>query len=151
MQIRRAGAVLTLALFACRTRDLPPLPQVSTGNFLPAIRQEIDAAAAAARARPDDAAAAGHFGMVLHAHQQLAAARACYQRAALLEPSRFEWVYYEGIVSEGAGGVEAFRKALSIHDYLPARVKLGEALLAAGDSTGAARALRGIEHPAAWF
>lgn len=89
--------------------------------------------------------------MVLHAHDQRATARACYQRAALLDPDNFDWQYYLGLVSDGPVAAEVFQKALQLRDYTPAKIKLGEALLAAGDTAGARQVLQGIEHPAAWF
>jgi tetratricopeptide (TPR) repeat protein len=104
-----------------------------------------------AKANPDNPDAVGRLGMVLDAHGQRAAAKACYQRAALLDPDRFDWHYYLGLVSDGPAASDALRTALRIRDYLPAKIKLGEALLASGDSEGAKQVLAGIEHPAAWF
>ena len=144
--------ILIFLLAGCRSRPpLPPLPAVATGSFAPAIREAVDKALAEAKAKPDDAGAVGRLGMVLDAHDQRAAARACYQRAALLDPESFDWQYYLGLVSDGPAAAEAFRAALGLRDYLPAKIKLGEALLAAGDSNGAKQVLEGIQHPAAWF
>ena len=144
---------IVFVLFSgCSSREpLPPLPDVSTASFAPAIRQAVDTALVEAKASPNDAEAIGQLGMLLQAHEQRTAARVCYQRAALLEPSRFEWQYYLGLVSDGLEAAAAFRAALGLQDYLPAKIKLGEALLAAGDSGGASKALEGIDHPAAWF
>jgi len=74
------GCVLAIAflLAGCRSAaSLPPLPEVSTSSFLPAIRQAVDASLADAKARPNDAAAVGRLGMTLDAHRQFAAARVC--------------------------------------------------------------------------
>jgi tetratricopeptide (TPR) repeat protein len=151
MTLRSALAV-GLLLAACRKQaPLPPLPEVSTASFLPAIRQAVDSAVADAKARPNDAAAVGRLGMTLHAHQQLAAARICYQRAALLDPGNFDWQYYFAVVSEGQAAVDALRAALRLRDYLPAKLRLGEALLASGDSAAASQVYRGLDHPAALF
>lgn len=130
---------------------LPELPQVSTAAFSPHVREQIDAAFAEARARPRDAAATGRLGMALHAHKQFDAARQCYLRASAMEPKRFEWKYYLGVVSQGTGAVDAFRAALKLRDDVAARIKLGEALLAAGDDSEARDVFRGIDHPVAWF
>ena len=141
-----------LLLASCRTGPPPPpLPSISTENFLPSIRQAVDAAAADARAHPDDPAAVGRLGMVLQAHKQSAAARVCYQRAARLDPKNFDWQYYLGLVSDGPAVVTTLRAALRLRDYLPAKLKLGEALLASGDSAGARAVYEGIDHPAALF
>ncbi|MGE5647675.1 MAG: tetratricopeptide repeat protein [Acidobacteriota bacterium] len=143
---------LVLALAGCRARtNLPPLPDVATRTFAPVIRSAIDAAFAEARAHPKDAGAVGRLGMVLHAHGQTAAARVCYRRASLLDSKNFDWIYYRGIVSEGPEAVESLREALRRRDYVPARLRLGEALLAAGDNTAAAEVYRGQSHPAALF
>jgi tetratricopeptide (TPR) repeat protein len=127
------------------------LPEVSTKSFLSAIRQELEQALADARARPGDAAAVGRLGMVLHAHDQLAAARQCYRRASILDPKSFAWLYYVGVVSQGSAAAAALRAALRFRDSLPAKLKLGEALLAAGDSAAAREVYRGLDHPAALF
>jgi tetratricopeptide (TPR) repeat protein len=124
---------------------------VSTASFTPAIRDAVDAAVAGAKAAPHDAAKAGLLGMTLHAHDQREAAAACYRRASALNPESFEWRYYLGLVSDGPAAAVAFREALRLRDYLPAKIKLGEALLASGDSAAAKTVLAGIEHPAAWF
>src|SRR5205085_763618 len=113
--------------------------------FLPAIRQAVDSAMADARAQPGNAAVVGRLGMVLHAHQQLASARACYLRASLLDPKNADWSYYLGVVSDGPAAVEPLRAALRLRDYLPAKLRLGEALLSAGDSAAARDVYRGLD------
>jgi len=124
---------------------------VSTASFLPAIRAEVDSATARAKAHPNDASAAGHLGIVLHAHQQLDGARRCYQRAAVLDPRNYRWAYYLGVVSQGQAAVDALRTALRLNDSVPVRLKLGEALLATGDLAGAREVYRGMTHPAGLF
>jgi tetratricopeptide (TPR) repeat protein len=127
------------------------LPAVDSSRFLPAIRNAVDTAMAAARAKPKDAEVVGRLGMVLHAHDQLSSARECYRRAGILDPKRFEWKYYLGLTSQGKEAVQAFRDAIRLRDHLPAKLKLGEALLAAGDSEAAREVYRGLDHPAALF
>jgi len=131
--------------------SLPPLPEIATAGFLPAIRQDVDAAITAAKTRPDDVASVGRLGMVLQAYKQLQGARQCYRRAASLDPRRFEWRYYLGLVSEGREAADALREAVRLRDYLPARLRLGEALLGLGDFSGARDVYRGLQHPAALF
>jgi tetratricopeptide (TPR) repeat protein len=139
-------------MVACGSREpLPPLPSIDTSGFLPRIRQAVDAALGDARAMPGDAEAVGRLGMVLHAHDQLLSARDCYRRASILDPKRFEWRYYLGLTSQGQDAVQAFRAAVRLRDYVPARLKLGEALLATGDSKGAREVYRGLSHPTALF
>jgi tetratricopeptide (TPR) repeat protein len=148
----RASCILVFFLAACGSHPpLPPLPELSTASFGPAIRQAVDRALAGAKAHPNDAGAVGRLGMVLHAHDQRVTAKICYQRASLLDPDTFDWHYYRGLVSDAPAAADAFRAALRLRDYLPAKIKLGEALLAAGDSAGAKQILEGIHHPAALF
>ena len=116
-----------MVLTGCRSAEAPPpLPEVSTASFLPAIRQSIEAAVADAKANPDNAAAVGRLGMVLHAHQQLVSARLCYRRASLLDARNAGWKYYLGVVNDGPAAVEPLRAALRLRDYLPAELKLDE-------------------------
>lgn len=152
VEARVAALAMALFLAGCRPAGpVPAMPEVSTATFLPAVREAIDPALADAKARPDDAAAVGRLGMALHAHRQLEAARQCYRRSAALDPRNFDWRYYLGAASEGQQAVDALRAALQLRDDTPARIKLGEALLATGDYAGARDVLRGLDHPAAWF
>ena len=66
-------------------------------------------------------------------------------------PSNAAWKYYLGVVSDGPAAVEPLRAALRLRDYLPAKLKLGEALLSLGDSAAARDVFRGLDHPAALF
>lgn len=128
---------------ACRQQQIPPLPEVNTSGFLPSIREAIDAARADTAAKPNDAAANGRLGRVLHAHDQLGAAKACYRRASLLDERNFDWLYYLGVVEQASGdnasAAATFRQAIRLRDYTPAKLRLGDVLLATGDSAGAAR------------
>lgn len=123
---------------AGRTSPLPELPQLITGKFQPAIRDQVEKARAEAQANPNDAAANGKLGMVLQAYEQYRAAEACYQRARALEPGEFRWVYYLGTVQAAMGknarAAETLREALRLDaEYLPARMKLAEVLLGLGE------------------
>ena len=75
--------------------------------------------------------------MLLAVYERQEAAVACYQRAHLLEPASFRWLYYLGLVQATQGRREAaaatLRAALQVDaDYLPAQLKLAETLLAVG-------------------
>ncbi len=138
-------AFLLAIVPACSPKPpLPPLPEIATAGFLPAIRQTVDAAAFEAKAKPNDAGAAGRLAMVLHAHEQFAAAEQAYHRAELLDSTnrKADWSYYRGVTllasgraAEAGPVLEAAAKAKS--DYLPALIKAGEAYLSAGDSAKA--------------
>ncbi len=121
-----------------QTAILPELPRVAFEKFLPAVRDEIRKAYQAATAHPGDASASGKLGMILQAYSQLEAAAVCYQRACLLDPTSFRWVYYLGWVQAAEGKYDeaaaTLREALRLDpDYLPARLKLAECLRASAD------------------
>jgi tetratricopeptide (TPR) repeat protein len=128
--------------------------QLAMDAYPPAARDAIARAHARAVDRPSDADAAGQLGRILHAWEQWAAARESYARAAALAPRAFEWPYLEAVVlqrlarpAEAAARLEA---ALAIRpDYLPARLKLAEALLDAGDLDRSANAYAQVTDPAA--
>lgn len=150
---------ICLLLAACST-TVPGLPQIDSANFQPLIRAEVEKALTAARANPRDPAASGRLGMVLHAHQQLAAARACYQRAEALDPANFAWPYYLAHVqielSQREQAMETYRRALRLDPYPQAQLNLGRLLLEAGKPSEAEpliqKALAGDSlSAAAWY
>jgi tetratricopeptide (TPR) repeat protein len=136
----RFTQVWTLLLFlaACSKPSLPPLPEVSTGAFLPSIRQEIERELSAVRAAPEDAERNGRLGMLLHAHDRMEAALACYERARMLKPEDYRWPYLSGVahasLSRNREAAELFRTALRLKPQdIAAQLRLAEAFLGAGD------------------
>jgi len=114
------------------------LPVLALDSFPQAARHEIEPAARAAAAKPTDAAVVGALGRALHAWEQWTSAHEVYARAAALAPRAFEWRYLDAVVlqrlARHADAVTRLREALSLSpDYLPARVKLAEALLESGE------------------
>jgi type IV pilus biogenesis/stability protein PilW len=112
---------------------LPDLPRVAFEQFLPAVRDQVERAYNSAVEHPQDASVNGKLGMVLQTYSQLEEAAVCYQRARLLDPASFQWVYYLGVVQAAEGKYDeaaaTLRQALrSLPDYLPARLKLAECL-----------------------
>ena len=139
-----AGLLLT----ACSTKvALPPLPQVDASKFEPAVRQAIERAAQAA-ATTANAHAVQQFGMVLHAHDQFAAAAAAYRRALALDPANAETPYYLGLalIADGkyADALAPLRQALAAQSSVAARLKLADALLQAGDPAAAQQEYRAL-------
>jgi tetratricopeptide (TPR) repeat protein len=138
--------VLSVLAGAC-TRSpqehLRPLPDLS-GPALekadPEIREQILEALARAEAQPHEAAAAGRLGAVLQAYEFSSLSIPCFQRARLLDPAAFEWAYYLAVAHAALGHdhdavIALLRETLRLQpDYWPARLKLAEALLAAGGS-----------------
>lgn len=156
-RVARVGtAVSAIAIFfslltGCRShRALPALPEVDTSKFLDAVRQPVQQALAEAKARPEDPETNGRLGMILHANGQLAAAAVCYERAASLQPTRFDWLYYRGVaqLSDGRSGDAAatLHRALEIRpNWVPAELKFAQALLDSGDSEQAKRVLSDVQ------
>ena len=116
----------------------PPLPRIALDEFPSTARAAVSRAYADAAARPSDAAAAGALGRVLHAWEQWDGAHQAYQRAQVLAPTTFEWSYLDGLVLQRLArhddAAVCFERALAASPgYLPARVRLAESLLDAGD------------------
>src|SRR5262249_12164766 len=138
---RRGTVVIAIVLTAgCSTPTVrretaaPDLPRLTLANFRESIRAQLEQSYKEAQAKPNDAAAVGRVGMLLHAYEQYESAEVCYRRARILEPSRLEWAYYLGLVEsiDGKNGeaAGALREAAQIDPaYLPARIKLAEVLL----------------------
>jgi tetratricopeptide (TPR) repeat protein len=138
-RMRALGAVSIMfcAFLFAFAGVLPPIPVLDLNHFLPAIRQQVQQAYAAARERPQDATASGRLGMVLDAYQEYDAAAVMYERAHDLAPRSFRWLYYLASVEFRQGrfdrSMPLLRQALQLRPrYLAARLKLAEALLAAG-------------------
>lgn len=142
-----AGALvvtLALGLTACAPpRPLPALPSVDLATSQPSVRQVIESAMTAARAKPDDAVAVARFGMALHAHHQLAAATRAYERAALLDPQQPDYLDYWGttLVADGryADALAPLRASLKLRDAAPVRLRLADAYYANGQVPEARR------------
>ena len=117
---------------------LPPLPRLALDTYPTAAREALSRAHQEATARPTDADAVGALGRVLHAWEQWDGAHQAYARAQALAPRVFDWHYLDAVVlqrlarhAEAAARLEGALAASP--DYLPARVKLAEALFEAGD------------------
>ena len=125
------------------------LERLPLEQYPPELRARVAAAQARVEQEPRDAAAAGGLGRLLHAYDQLEPALAFYGQARRLEPRALEWAYLEGVVEGRLGrheaAVAALRDALRAQPgYLPARLKLAEALLATGDAAGSAALYQAI-------
>ncbi len=127
----------------------PALPQLAIDRFPAEARASIEAAYREAATRAEDGAAAGRLGMVLQAWEQWDSALAVYRRAQGLAPQTFEWWYLAGVVEARLGrasdAAHSFERASSVRgDYLPARLKLAEALFDSGDLAGSRRIYEGL-------
>ena len=137
-------ALVTAVVTGCQRKPpLPDLPAVDLNGMQTPVREVIEPALAAARAKPDDAALVARLGMTLHAHNQLAGAAQAYQRAAGLDRAQADYAYYWGttLAADGhyAEAVAPLRAALQLRDSAPARLQLADALYAAGQTPDARR------------
>jgi tetratricopeptide (TPR) repeat protein len=133
----RSPAIAVLILAACSKAPLPPLPTVNTNEFSSSIRSEIERELTAAKAAPQDGARSGRLGMLLHAHDRMEAAMTCYDRARLLQPEEYRWIYLSGVIhaslSRNQEAADLFRKVLEQKpEDVPAQLRLADALLVAG-------------------
>lgn len=125
------------------------VPQVTIANFPAETRKQVEQAYAAARKQPQDADAVGKLGMLLDTYHRSEEAALCYRRAHLLAPAAFKWLYYWGslLLRERKMGeaLPILTSALRLEpEYLPAKLKLGEALLGAGKTEEAGKIYEGI-------
>lgn len=125
--------------------QLPPLPDLPLSTLPPAARDGLSRAFKDAAARPMDVSAVGALGRQLHAWELWESAHQAYGRAQGLAPQAFEWHYLDAFVlqrlARHAEAAVRLRQAIAANPaYLPARVKLAEALLDAGDPADSRRA-----------
>lgn len=114
----------------------PPL-ELPLQSYPAEIRKDVARLYEDARSHPQDGNAAGSLGRMLQAWEQWQSADDAYSRAIALDPKSFEWPYLDAFVLDRLARPQdaaiRLREALKIRpDYLPARVRLGDALLSAG-------------------
>ena len=139
-----AGAAQTAA---------PPLPRLTLDAYPPAARDAIAHAYRETSEKPSDADAAGALGRTLHAWEQWDAALAAYARAEALAPRTFAWPYLHALVlqrlARAGDAVTQLQAALAIDPgNVPARLKLAETLLDAGDLDASASRFTALTDPA---
>lgn len=140
----RAAFLLAFACTAALDASLTPvtsqsaMPLLTFDDVPAAARGVLESAYRDARMHRDDASRVGRLAMLLHAHEQYGSAEPYYRAARALEPTAFSWAYLAGVTQAEAGdhpgAIQSFRGALALDpDYLPARVKLADSLMRAGD------------------
>jgi len=132
-----AIAVLLTALGSA-AQSPPPRLKLPLESYPPEIRKDVAAPYEEARAHPADASAVGSLGRILHAWEQWESADEAYKAAIRLAPGSLEWHYLDACVLDRLvrpqDAAAQLREALKIRpDYLPARVRLADALFSAGD------------------
>ena len=130
-------AVLFFAL-TVQAQNAAELPKIIFDNFGPGIREQVKKADDEARKNPQDAVAVGRLAMVLQTYEEHEQATVVYQLARRLQPNEFQWSYLLAVCQSALGrqleAAATLREALALKpEYLPAQLKLAEALLAAND------------------
>ena len=144
---RRWTGVLLLLLIAalfwsCDSRTqspgLPELPQIVVIDELPSVAASILSARRKVLNNPQDPAANGQLGMLLHAHGKLESAVTCYERARLLDPNVFRWLYFQAWalaeLGEPHAAIDGLRNALELDPaHVRAQLTLAELFLHVGE------------------
>jgi tetratricopeptide (TPR) repeat protein len=152
--MRLHGPILLAAAFWSMTAPAQTdVPRLSLETYPAEARAAIARAHALATARPEDGDAVGGLARVLQAWEQWDAAHQAYARAQALAPRAFDWPYLDAIVLQRLArpdeAVAQLTAALAVSpDYLPARLKLAEARLDAGDLAESARLFAALTDPA---
>jgi tetratricopeptide (TPR) repeat protein len=131
---------------------LPPLPDLAA--VPQAVRDDLVAADAGARADPGSAAAVGDLGIAFHGATFSAPALQAYALAAVLDPTDWRWAYHRGLLLEERGdhaaALDAFlRVTTAAPSYGPAWFHVAEIQFKRSDAAAAEAAYRRvIEAPA---
>ena len=133
----RAPLALAVAviLAACGAQA-PPLPEVDASDFPANAQAHVRQALSALEKAPEDPAAIGRLGMLLHAHESYGGALTCYQRARHFAPKEPRWLYLEGHAHMAAGdaqaAIDSWQAALALQPDAATYIHLGNALEALG-------------------
>jgi tetratricopeptide (TPR) repeat protein len=153
MRVRRFAAFVLSSSLAASASAQPALPRLALDTYPPAAREDISKAHKLAAAKPDDDQAVGALARILHAWEQWGAAHDAYSRAQALAPGTFDWPYLDAVVlqrlAQPLDAVVKLRESLKVSpDYLPARVRVAEAFLDAGDLEQSAKLFSELKDPA---
>lgn len=113
------------------------LPEIQLETFPPSARASISRVHRDAAANPSSPHAVAGLARTLHAWELWEAALRTYERAAQLDRASFEFPYLQAVVlqrlARHGDAATQLRQALAIAPaYLPARVRLAEALFESG-------------------
>jgi predicted Zn-dependent protease len=113
-------------------RLLPVSPDLATVNAV--LRERVEGAEAKARGRTTAQRGMGELAQLYHVNGFLDAATRTYAGLRELEPDEPRWPHLEASIHAGFGdlasAVPLWRRTVELApDYLPARIRLGDALL----------------------
>jgi tetratricopeptide (TPR) repeat protein len=150
---RQLILVLLISAIVRLVAAQPALPRLALDTYPPAAREDISKAHRVAAAKPDDEQSVGALARMLHAWEQWGAAHDAYGWASALAPRTFDWPYLDAVVlqrlAQPTDAVAKLREALKVSpDYLPARLRLAEALLDSGDLEQSTRLFSELKDPA---
>ncbi|HVT73719.1 MAG TPA: tetratricopeptide repeat protein [Lacunisphaera sp.] len=119
---------------------LPPAPDLSAAS--PALRDAIAHAEARARSRLTTVSGLVELSRLYHANGYFDAALACYAGLERLEPQEPRWLHLRASILAGYGELEPAIKLWQrvkqlAPDYLPARLRLADALLKSNEQGAA--------------
>jgi tetratricopeptide (TPR) repeat protein len=139
-------AVVLIAFLDCNasgSREAPAeqaaqLPPMALDGVPAPVRADIEQAYQAAQSDAGNAETTGHLAMLFHAYGQYRLAASCYGTARQLDQKSFSWTYLSGVVQSELGDFSSaakfFADALRLDaSYLPARLRLAEALMKSGE------------------
>ena len=126
---------------ALLTRGLPTLPDLSAAA--PALGSEVAAADARARGRLTARSGLVTLSRLYHGNGYFAEALACYTLLEQLEPAEPRWLHLHATILAGYGELEPAVKLWQrvtqlAPEYVPARLRLGDAYLKSNQSGPAA-------------
>ncbi|MHC5024160.1 MAG: tetratricopeptide repeat protein, partial [Planctomycetota bacterium] len=133
---------------AATARTTWTVPDPDRSSMQPQVSRALGAARDAVMARPDSAAAWGHYAALLDAHELDALALPCYERAQRLAPSDFRWPYLRANLMEQFDAsateiVEQYNQASRIEpSFPPTYFRIGEVLSRLGQLEAARDAYR---------
>lgn len=114
--------------------SLPPIPKVKADTFPLETRGQVQQAYKAALKSPGDPEAVGKLCMLLDLYHRSGDAVQCYQRAHLLQPREFRWLYYQGSLhvnqKQSVQAINVLTQALTLKPhYVAAELDLALELL----------------------
>lgn len=139
------GAILTWRVLQTRQRVTEYLPARPNLNAAPAVLVErIDSAERRARESWRPVGALAELARLYHANGFLPEARTCVEGLVQVDDANPRWPYLLANILGGFGELEEtlslLRRSVSLEDdYVPARIKLGDALLKLNQPAEAAR------------